>query len=136
MRDLGVRTVVVAIGCVAFAAAFIVGINDNPPGIALLYGALVCLMLAVVFNWRRPKSFLLLCGLSALGFVVFAILHNLLYGLATMVDLAWLKAIIEVLHVAAFLIAILVCPAGVVVGLVGWTAVVIRNRREPELTTE
>jgi len=131
MSPLRLRTVLLVIGCGAFTAAFIAGISDNPPGIALLYGGLVCLTLAVVFNWRRPKSFLLLFALSAIGFVVFAILHNLLYAIGHATDLAWLRGLMEALHVAAFLIAILVCPVGLVVGLVGWIAVLIRNRRDP-----
>lgn len=131
MTGFGVRTALVAMGCLAIAGALIVGISDNPPGIALLYGGMVCLVLAAVCRWQRPKSFLLLLAFSALGFVVFAILHNLLYGLATMVDLAWLKGMIRALHVAAFLIALLLCPVGVLVGLVGWVAAVFRSRREP-----
>jgi len=31
MQRLGVRTVLVAIGCMAFAGALLVGISDNPP---------------------------------------------------------------------------------------------------------
>lgn len=131
MSRLGIRTALVAMGCVAIAGALVVGISDNPPGIALVYGGLVCLVLAAVCRWRRPRSFVLLLAASALGFVVFAILHNLLYGLATMVDLAWLEGTLQVLHVAAFLIALLLCPVGVLVGLVGWVAAVFRSRREP-----
>jgi uncharacterized membrane protein YqaE (UPF0057 family) len=48
-----------------------------------------------------------------------------------MVDLAWLKGMIRALHVAAFLIALLLCPVGVLVGLVGWVAAVFRSRRDP-----
>ncbi|HSN53658.1 MAG TPA: hypothetical protein VLT32_03260 [Candidatus Sulfomarinibacteraceae bacterium] len=131
MTGFGVRTALVAMGCLSLGGALVVGISDNPPGIALLYGGMVCLVLAAVCRWQRPRSFLLLLAFSALGFVVFAILHNLLYGLATMVDLAWLKGMIRALHVGAFLIALLLCPVGVLVGLVGWVAAVFRGRREP-----
>ena len=131
MTRLGIRTGLFAMGCLAVAGALIVGISDNPPGIALLYGGTVCLVLAVVCCWQRPRSFVLLLAGSALGFVVFAILHNLLYALGEMTDLAWLKALMEALHVAAFLIALLLCPVGVLVGLVGWVAAVFRGRREP-----
>ena len=41
----------------------------------------------------------------------------------------------EVLHVGAFLIALLLCPAGILVGLVGWIAMLIRARRESDLPT-
>jgi len=135
MNRLGVRTVLVAIGCVALAGALLVGISDNPPGLALIYGAAICLILAAVCRWRRPKSFLLLFALSGLGFVVFAILHNVLYAIGEYTDMSWLKSLMEGLHVGAFLIALLVCPAGVVVGLVGWIAVLIRTRRASDLPT-
>jgi hypothetical protein len=131
MSRLGVRSTLVALGSLATTGALLVGISDNPPGIALLYGGMVCLVLAAVCRWQRPKSFLLLLAFSALGFVVFAILHNLLYALGEMTALTWLKAILEALHVAAFLIALLLCPVGVLVGLVGWVAAVFRSRREP-----
>lgn len=131
MQGPGLRLALVAMACLAIAGALIVGISDNPPGIALLYGGMVCLVLAAVCRWQRPKSFLLLLAASALGFVVFAILHNLLYALGEMTDLAWLKALLGALHAAAFLIALLLCPVGVLVGLVGWVAAVFRSRREP-----
>jgi hypothetical protein len=133
MTRFGVRRALVASGVVAFACALIVGVNDNPPGIALLYGSIICLFLAVVSHWRRPKSYFWLFFLSALGFAVFAILHNVLYGLGELTGLAWLKAILGVLHATAFLIALLVCPAGVVIGFFGWVITVIRNRKTPDL---
>ena len=135
MKRLGVRTVLVAIGCVALAGALIVGISDNPPGIALLYGGLICLVLAAVCRWQRPKSFLLLFALSVLGFVVFAILHNVFYGIGKSIDVSWVQALMEGLHVGAFLIALLLCPAGILVGLVGWIVSLIRTRRESDLPT-
>ena len=78
---------------------------------------------------RRPKSSLLLFAASSLGFVIFAILHNLLYAIGQSTDLAWLRAVTEGLHVGAFLIALLLCPADVAVGLLGWITTVVRIRR-------
>jgi hypothetical protein len=135
MVKLGFRAALVAIACVALAGGLIVGVNDNLPGIALLFGGLICLVLAVVYRWRRPKSFLLLFALSALGFVVFAILHNVFYAIGESVDIAWVQALMEALSVGAFLIAILLCPAGILVGLVGWIAVLNRTRKESDPAT-
>jgi len=132
MIRLGLRSALVAIGCVALAGALIVGISDNPPGIALVYGGIVCLVLAAVCRWQRPKSFFLLFVFSALGFVVFAVLHNVFYAIGESVSASWLKAVMEGLHVGAFLIALLLCPAGVLVGLVGWIAALIRGRGRGE----
>lgn len=130
MNHVGVRIWLVAIGCVALACALVVGINDNLPGIALLYGGLVCLTLAAVYRWRRPKSFFLLFALSAVGFFVFAILHNLLYAIGESTTSSWLRAAMQGLHVGAFLIALLLCPVGVLVGLVGWLSSSYRSWRE------
>ena len=132
MKRLGIRAVLVAIGCVALAGALFVGISDNPPGLALLYGAAICLILAAVCGWRRPKSFLLLFALSGVGFVVFAVLHNLFYAVGVSTTIPWVQSLMEGLHVSAFLIALMLCPAGILVGLVGWIAMLIRARRESD----
>jgi hypothetical protein len=131
----GLTAVFVALGCVLAGAAALVGISDNPPGIALLYGGLVCLILAVVHRWRRPKCFLLLFAVSALGFLVFAVLHNLLHAIGVHTSVPWLRSAMEILHVTCFLIALLLCPAGLAFGLVGWLAAVLRSRGAPEAPT-
>jgi hypothetical protein len=136
MNRLGVRAVLVAIGCVALAGALVVGVSDNPPGVVLLYGAIICLILAAVCRWRRPKSFLLLFAISGVGFFAFAILHNLFYAIGVSTTVTWMQALMEALHVGAFLISVLLCPAGFVVGLVGSVATFIRSRRQSEPTTE
>jgi hypothetical protein len=128
MHRLGLRTVLVAIGCVAIAGGLAVGISDNPPGIALVYGGLVCLVLAAASRWRGPRTFALLLVGSIVGFVAFAVLHNLLYALGEMTELAWLKGLTGALHATAFLIAVLLCPVGVLVGVVGSIAALVRGR--------
>jgi len=133
MQRLDIRAALVAIGCVALAGALIVGIDDNPPGLALIYGAAICLILAAVCRWRRPKSFLLLFALSGVGFVVFAVLHNVFYAIGESTEIPWVQSLMEGLHVGAFLIALLLCPAGILVGLVGWIVSLIRTRRESDL---
>jgi len=127
MTRLGVRGTLVALGGASIVAGLLVGINDNPPGLALLYGGLICLALAAVSGWRRPRSFLLLFLLSVVGFLVFAALHNLLYAIGVGTETGWLRSLLEGLHVGAFLIAVLLCPVGVVVGLVGWFAALVRD---------
>jgi hypothetical protein len=135
MNRFGVRRALLASGIAALVCALIVGVSDNPPGIALLYGAMICLVLATVAHWRRPRSYFWLFILSAIGFVVFAVLHNVLYGLGELTSLSWLKAVLGFLHAVAFLIALLLCPAGVVIGLLGGIVRVIVSRRAPELST-
>jgi hypothetical protein len=129
MKKLGMRGALVVIGCVAIAVGFIVGIDDNLPMIGLVFGGIICLILAAVYRWRRPRSFFLLFALSGLGFFVFAVLHNVFHGLGEMTSITWVIALLEGLDVASFFIALLVCPAGVVVGLPGWVISLIRARR-------
>lgn len=135
MSKRELTAVFVVLGCVQVGAAALVGVSDNPPGIALLYGGIVCSILAVVHRWRRPRSFLLLFAVSALGFLVFAVLHNLLYAIGVHTSVPWLRSALEVLHVTCFLIALLLCPAALAVGLVGWVATVLRGRGAPEAPT-
>jgi len=89
--------------------------------------------LVVLTIKRREKGllriFLLTAGASLIGFPVFAALHNLFYGLAEMVDIVILERILEFLHAAFFCIAVIVCPAGFLVGLVGSIVLIVRKHR-------
>ena len=110
----------VVISCCCLAAAFIVGINDNLPGLALCYVAAISIILAFVHSWRRVKYFLIFMGASLVGFFVFVILHNVFYALGQMAaDINILARVLDFFHAVFFLIAILICPAGFMVGAVG-----------------
>jgi len=105
---------------VSFAVTLIVGVADNPMGIGLLLLSIVLVVAAFVHHWRRPRPFVKMAIFSLAGIAVFAILHNVFYAFGELSrDLPVLPAIFDVLHVASFLIAIIVCPAGVVTGLLG-----------------
>jgi len=110
----------VVLCCVSLIAAFIVGISDNPPGLALCYLATVSLILAFVHTWRKVKYFLILPGGSVIGFAVFAVLHNVFYALAEISsDIVVLSQMLKFLDAASFLVAIFVCPAGLLIGAIG-----------------
>jgi hypothetical protein len=113
------------IGSLLVIAAGVVGIADNPPGILLCYGGITSIILAFVHRWRTPRSFFKLLGWSFLGFVVAAVLHNVLYGLGHAFPglPAWILWLLEAAHVAFFLIAVLLCPPGFLVGLFGYLTV-------------
>ncbi|MEA3322821.1 MAG: hypothetical protein U9Q12_01225 [Patescibacteria group bacterium] len=66
------------------------------------------------------KKFMLLAGVSGVGFFVGIILHNLFYaaGMLT-VDIVIAKYFFEVLHVAFFLISTILCPIGFLIGAGG-----------------
>ena len=67
-----------------------------------------------------PKHFLLLLWLTAGAFIVGVILHNGFYGLGMIAGhIIPLGYLLEGLHVAFFIIAIPIAPAGIVVGAIG-----------------
>ncbi len=62
------------------------------------------------------KKFLLLTGASAVGFLVFVLLHNAVYGLFGVEEPFF------------FILAVIVCPLGFLVGAVGSIVVFIKNK--------
>ncbi len=115
---------VICCGCLI--AAFIVGVSDNLPGLMLCYAATISIILAFIHSWRRTKYFFILLCASLVGFVVFVVLHNVFYGLARMAaDIVVLDRLLEFFHAVFFLIAILVCPAGLLIGVVGSAVTII-----------
>jgi len=98
--------------------------------LALLGGILVILTLKKKVKGRL-KKFLMLTGLSVLGFVASVILHNLFYGLAVIareiVVLSWLM---KVFDVGFFMVGIFICPVGFLIGVIGSAVLFMRKREE------
>ena len=121
--------VLVAAGCVCLAAALLVGIADNPSGLALVYLAVTAWILALALRWRRVRSFLILLGASLAGFIVAVVLHNLFYALGVVAaDAVVLQAVLGFLEVVFFLAAVFVCPSGAVIGAAGGLVLAVRQR--------
>lgn len=126
-----------AAGCVFLAAALVIGIGDNPPGLVLVYLAVSAWIVAFAHRWRRVKSFLILLVASLLGFPLFAVLHNVFYALAVVAsDVAGLSQALEFLEVVFFLIGVLVCPPGVLIGAVGSVVLALSRRRRGRISDE
>lgn len=133
-RNRKITLLFLAILCLSQTSAFIVGISGNRKGITLCYVAATALILAFAHKWRKMKNFLILLVVSLVGFPVFVILHNLFYGLAELaVGVIVLRPLLEFLHAALFLIAIFLCPPGLVIGAIGslLTMVVYFRKRMP-----
>jgi hypothetical protein len=129
-RNRVVTAVFLAIAAACAAAAGLVGISDNPPGILLAYGAAAALVLAVVHPWRSSRQYRYLLYASVLGFVVFAALHNVFEVVAGRLGgPGVVVAVLQGIQVAAFLIAVLICPPAVIIGAAGAVVMWIRNRR-------
>ncbi len=75
-----------------------------------------------------PKKFLLLTGSSAAGLLVFAVLHNAFYALGIITSrINVLSSLMEILHVAFFIMATIICPIGFLVGAVGSIVLAIKR---------
>lgn len=118
------------VGIALLALALAVGVTDNPPGIALACLGVGALIVAAVHRWREPRKFLWLLLVSALALVFFGFVHNLGYAAAESETAAWFRAIMGAASVTGFVLAVLVCPAGCVVGAVGALWARARSGRE------
>ena len=68
---------------------------------------------------KKNKKFLILTGVSLVGFFVSVILHNIFYGLAIITsNITVLRYLMEILDVIFFIIAIFICPIGFLIGVV------------------
>jgi len=130
-RSRKATLVLITLGCASLAGGLVIGVADNPPGLMLVYLAVAAWILAFAHRWRRPRSFLMLLGASLLGFPLFVVLHNLFYGLSEMAaGFVVLGHVLGFLEVVFFILAVLVCPPGVLIGAVGSaTLAVLRARR-------
>ena len=118
-------------GLLAIAAA-LVGIDDNLPGILLALLAAIALVLAFVHPWRTSRQFRRLLYASALGFVIFGVLSNVFEAIALKIGSTGpMQDLLNGAGAVFFLMAILICPAGLLVGAVGAVVMSIRNRRRP-----
>ncbi len=134
-RSRKVTLVLVTICCVSLIVAFFIGISDNLPGLLLCYIAVTALILAFVHTWRQVKRFLVLLGASLIGFPLFVLLHNLFYGLGQVAaDVIVLGTLLEFLHAVFFLVAIMVCPPGVLIGAVGSVVTYCKGRQVSDET--
>ena len=123
-----------AIAAALAAAAGLVGISDNPPGILLAYGAAAALILAFVHPWRTSRQFRYFFYAVFVGIAVLVVVHNVFEVVAgRMGGPGFVVAVLQGIQVAAFLIAILICPPALVIGAVGAVIMWIRNRRRPEV---
>jgi uncharacterized membrane protein YdcZ (DUF606 family) len=124
------RKRLILIGCavVLLVAAVLVGIADNPPGLLLAFASSILVVLALTWDWRHPrKHFYLFVG-SFLAFALTAVLHNVFEAAASVAGVPWLKTAGGFIGAAFFLVAIFLCPAGMLVGAVGGIASLLRRQ--------
>ena len=112
------RTLVFLVICgVLAAAAVVVGVNDSLPGSSLAWLSAIALVLAFVHPWRTSRRFLLLIGASVLGFVAFAVLSSAMENAGVFGGGIF------------FILALFLCPAGLLVGAIGAVSTFVTSRR-------
>jgi len=127
------KLLLIMIGLFLFIGANIVGISDNLPGILLLFASVASILFALVYHWKTIRNYSILLIASTIGFPIMALLHNLFYAFAEAIrDLAFLKVIFHVIEVASFLIAIIICPVGILTGIIGIITLTIKKRISPD----
>ena len=115
-------------GVLAITAAAI-GIDDNPPGLLLVFLSATAFILAFVHPWRTSKQFRSLIYASVLGFIVFGILHNVFDFVAWKLGGSGLVPGLLNGASGAFFLAILLCPPGLLVGAIGAVVMFRQERR-------
>ena len=103
----------ISISIVLITAALIVSIDDNPPGIIIFFLGSIILVVAFTHNYKKAGSYLLLGVFSMAGFAVSVLLHNVFEAIGGE------GTILGIVGAMFFLIAIFICPACLVVGIVG-----------------
>lgn len=101
----------VLLGAALITVALIIGIDDNLPGILLCYAGITSITFAFIHHWKKPKNYVTLLVASIIGFVVFAILHNVLESVGA-----------GIIGAGFFIIAVFVCPVTFLISLVGTLA--------------
>ncbi|MGE5228245.1 MAG: hypothetical protein ACM3MJ_00825 [Deltaproteobacteria bacterium] len=89
-------------------------------GLSLALLSCIVLVLAFVHPWRTSRRFLLLVGASVVAFVAIVVVGGLIDNAG--VDMGAVGS-------AAFFIAIFLCPAGFVVGIIGAVVTWVTSRR-------
>jgi len=135
-RNVIISLIFLAACCILGYAASIVGIPDNPPGIALAFLSTIALVLAFVHPLRRPKQFRYILYASGIGFIISVVLHNVLEGIASKAgETSMTYGLLQGAGVVFFLLAILVCPIGLLVGAIGAAITSSRERRSKKASS-
>lgn len=107
-------------GILITASGYLIDLNDNPLAAALYFVGVMFIVAAFTYRLKKSKSFRILIFSSIGGFVVFAILHNVFEALGK-------GTFLEGIGVLFFLLAIIVCPAAIIVGVIGFS---LRQKQE------
>lgn len=99
--------------------SFIVGIDDNLPGVILLYLSSIFLVLTLIFQWKNNDRYLYLILGSILGLILFGLLHNLFEVLEQNIKSESISIIVNYIGIGFFFIALFLAPSALIVGIFG-----------------
>ena len=129
-ENLRLTLLLLTLAILAITIALIIGISDNPPGIIILYAGIILLIFSLVYIWRKIRSFLILLIVSIVGVPVFAVLHNIFYGIAELTsEVKILPEILRLFDAMSFIIALIICPSGIIVGMGGALILFVKRKK-------
>jgi len=107
-------------GAVMIAASLGIGISDNPPGVALAYLGLGLVCLSMVHHWKTARDFGTLLAVSVISFPVLVLIHNIFDTLNDKIGtIPVVNQLFGGIAVISFILAVLVVPPLVVIGILG-----------------
>lgn len=129
---IGVFIVIICMFFVPAVSEFVQGplLFLSPFIIFSLLGAALIFLTVKSKVKGRHRKLLMLTGISAAGFFVSIVLHNLLYALAIITShIVILKYLFEFLHAVFFILAVVVCPLGYLIGTAGYITLFAKKRK-------
>ncbi len=117
-------------GLLAAVAGLLLGINDNLPGILLLYAGLLSVALGLLLRWKRAHRGRLFFLSGLISFPVMVVLHNVGEAVAGMPTLPGLLVWpLQAIAVVSFFLAVLIAPVLMLSGLIGWLFELFAQRK-------
>ena len=113
----------------------VIGISDNPPGLLCAFVSAVVFFLAFAHPWKTSKQFQRLFRLAGLSFIVSVTLHIVLDLLAARAGHGLIQGFFNGAAAVFFVVAVLLCPPGLLVGAAGAVIMSWRARHPHSRTT-
>ncbi|OFY66217.1 MAG: hypothetical protein A2V64_01850 [Bacteroidetes bacterium RBG_13_43_22] len=119
------------IAIILVIAGILVGISDNPPGIAMVFFGMYFLFFSLIHPWRKPSYYLILSGIC-FGIIVLIIAGISIYALIFIKSGSGQTqgATGDFLEGFAILSTFFFCATGIIAGLSG--AVIRAVQKKPQ----
>jgi len=126
----------ILLGVLAIAIVLATGTGDfGPMGMFTLYAGATLLIAAFFHVWEKWKYYLFLFVVSLIGVPFFILLHNVFYGLSELYPGAWYTGVFQAMEGFTFVLAVIVFPPAVIVGLAGSIIFYVREKRSGQSVT-